>query len=136
MEEKSKTFTVSPITFGIELSGGIMQPVIRRGTPLPTVKKYTVKPLTDDQPIAHIKIYAGERILTKDNILMLEGKIEVDQSPGGVPSPIIEVEINLNSALVVKVSSPHSERSISLGLFQMDFPNLEGRAVEMSKFAD
>ncbi|CAG7815928.1 unnamed protein product [Allacma fusca] len=125
---------VSPISFGVEIAGGIMERIILKGTPLPAIGKLKLTTFSEDQPMASIKIYAGERIRTEDNILMVEGKIEVMPIPRivGGSDPTLEIEINLNSSLLVKVSAP-GEKYISLALIHMDFTNLEAEALKMSR---
>ncbi|KAF1845986.1 78 kDa glucose-regulated protein precursor [Cucurbitaria berberidis CBS 394.84] len=85
---------VNPSTLGIETTGGLMAPIIKRGTTLPTHKSLIFSTAVDNQTTVLIQVYAGERSLTKDNHFL--GKFELQNippAPRGVPQ--IEVSFEL-----------------------------------------
>ncbi|KAI3361807.1 hypothetical protein L3Q82_002148 [Scortum barcoo] len=93
---------VCPLTLGIETVGGVMTKLIPRNTVVPTKKSQIFSTTSDNQPTVTIKIYEGERPLTKDNHLLgtfdLTG---IPPAPRGVPQIEVTFEMNVNGILRV-----------------------------------
>nr|NP_001165648.1 heat shock 70 kDa protein 5b precursor [Xenopus laevis]AAB41582.1 immunoglobulin binding protein [Xenopus laevis] len=93
---------VCPLTLGIETVGGVMTKLIPRNTVVPTKKSQIFSTASDNQPTVTIKVYEGERPLTKDNQLLgtfdLTG---IPPAPRGVPQIEVTFEIDVNGILRV-----------------------------------
>lgn len=62
---------------GIETVGGVMTPIIERNSVVPTKKTKVFSTHQDNQPAVLVKVFEGERALTKDNHVLGELRIYV-----------------------------------------------------------
>merc|ERR1712209_71252 len=95
---------VNPLSMGIETVGGVMSTIISRNTVVPTKKQQIFSTAADNQESVTIKVYEGERSMTKDNHLL--GKFDLTGIPParrGVPQ--IEVTFNVNADGMLEVSA-------------------------------
>lgn len=91
-----------PLSLGIETSGGIMDILIPRNSVIPVSKKRSYTTDIDDVESIDIKVYEGERLLTKDNILI--GKFvlnEITKLPKGIPKIDVKFHIDINGIVSV-----------------------------------
>ncbi len=106
--DHNKTFSnvllidVTPLSLGIETVGGVMAPVIKRNSAIPTTKTQVFSTAQDNQPTVTIKVFEGERAQTKNNHLL--GNFDLDGIPPaqrGKPQIEVKFEIDANGLLHV-----------------------------------
>lgn len=98
---------VCPLTIGIETAGNVMTGIIPRNTTIPVKKTQTFSTYSDNQPAVTIKIYEGERAMTKDcNLLGQFDLTGIPPAPRGVPK--IEVALDLDSNGILQVTATES----------------------------
>jgi len=95
---------VTPLTLGIEIKGGLFEPIIPRNTKIPVKKSKIFTTVEDYQTEVEIRVYQGERSIAKDNIFLGSFKlIGIPPAPRGVPQ--IEVTFDIDSDGIVNVSA-------------------------------
>lgn len=67
-----------PFTIGIEQDGGEVRSVVPWNTPIPSEHQVTVRQKIDPKSGIQINLYKGERVLTRDNILLHQITEEVE----------------------------------------------------------
>ncbi len=95
---------VTPLTLGIEVKGGLFEPIIPRNTTIPVKKSKVFTTVEDYQTEVEIRVYQGERPIAKDNIFLGSFKlVGIPPAPRGVPQ--IEVTFDIDSDGIVHVSA-------------------------------
>lgn len=95
---------VTPLTLGVEVLGGMTEPIIERNTTIPIKKSKIFTTASDNQTAVTIHVVQGERPMAKDNTSLgmfnLEG---IPPAPRGVPQ--IEVSFDIDASGILHVTA-------------------------------
>ena len=103
-------FDITPLSLGVETLQNQMTVIIPRNTTIPTKKIKVFSTDTDDQDNVQIKIFEGERKLTKNNFHV--GTFELtgfEKGPRGYPTIRITFHIDINGILQVTALEKRSD---------------------------
>jgi len=93
---------IIPLSLGVETIGGVMNVLISRNSVIPIRKKKRYSTDSDNETSVIIKIYEGERKMTKDNFFVGEFELtEIDPAPRGVAQIDITFSVDVNGIINV-----------------------------------
>ncbi|CCG22334.1 Ssc1 heat shock protein [Candida orthopsilosis Co 90-125] len=95
---------VTPLSLGIETMGGVFARLISRNTTIPAKKSQIFSTASAGQTSVEIRVFQGERELTRDNKLIGNFTLSgIPPAPKGVPQ--IEVTFDIDTDGIIKVSA-------------------------------
>ena len=95
---------VTPLTLGIETLGGVLTPLIKRNTSIPTRATESFTTAADNQTSVEVHVLQGERSMAAEN--KTQGRFSLDgiaPAPRGMPQ--IEVGFDIDANGIVTVSA-------------------------------
>jgi molecular chaperone DnaK len=108
---------VTPLSFGVEVLGGVMTRVIERNTTIPARRSEVFSTADDNQTAVDIVVLQGERSMARDNRTLGQFKLEgIRSAPRGIPQIEVAFDIDANGILNVSAKDKDTgkEQKISI----------------------
>ena len=131
---------VTPLSLGIETMGGVFARLISRNTTIPAKKSQIFSTASAGQTSVEIRVFQGERELTRDNKLIGNFTLSgIPPAPKGVPQ--IEVTFDIDTDGIIKVSArdkaSNKDASITVaGSSGLSDAEIEKMVNDAEKFAE
>lgn len=131
---------VTPLSLGIETLGGVFTRLIPRNTTIPTKKLQVFSTAAAGQTSVEIRVFQGERELTRDNKLIGNFTLSgIPPAPKGVPQ--IEVSFDIDADGIINVSArdkgTNKDASITVaGSSGLSDAEIEKMVSDAEKFAE
>lgn len=128
---------VTPLSIGVEVAGGELMKIIHRNTVIPTRREEVFTSRMDNQSTVLIRIFEGERALTKDNRLL--GSLELADlppTPAGAIDIVVTLEVDPNGELLVNVNERLSgiDKGMTIDQTRLSDQEIEQMIIAAEKF--
>ncbi|QKF94050.1 Hsp70 protein [Fadolivirus algeromassiliense] len=109
---------IIPLSLGVETIGGVMNVLIPRNSVIPIKRKRKYTTDADFETSVNVKVYEGERKMTKDNFFVGEFELTgIESAPRGIAQIEITFTVDINGIINVTaldLKNTDNKRTISI----------------------
>lgn len=106
---------VTPLSLGIETMGGVMTPLIKKNTTIPTKATQTFSTAADNQTAVTVHVIQGERSVAAQNKSLGEFNLsDIPPAPRGMPQIEVMFDIDANGILNVSAKDKATGKQQSI----------------------
>jgi molecular chaperone DnaK len=131
---------VTPLTLGVEVLGGLKEPLIERNTTIPTKKSKVFTTAADYQTAVTIHVVQGERAMAADCVsLGMFNLSGIPPAPRGVPQVEVTFDIDANGILNVTAKDLATTKEAKITITantKLSKDEIERLKKESDKFAE
>jgi molecular chaperone DnaK len=131
---------VTPLTLGVEVLGGLKEPLIERNTTIPSKKSKVFTTAADYQTAVTIHVVQGERPMASDCVsLGMFNLSGIPPAPRGIPQIEVTFDIDANGILNVTAKDMATSKEAKITITantKLSKEEIEKLKKESEKFAD
>lgn len=131
---------VCSLSLGLETAGGVMTPIIKRNTTIPTKKAQVFSTYSDNQSQVKISVFQGERAKTEDCDKLGDFDLMgIPPMPRGAPQIEVSFDVDSNGILNVTAVEKSTGKSSSVTIkndHSRSKEEIERMVEEAAKFAE
>jgi molecular chaperone DnaK len=131
---------VTPLTLGVEVLGGLKEPLIERNTTIPTKKSKVFTTAADYQTAVTVHIVQGERPMAADGVsLGMFNLSGIPPAPRGVPQIEVAFDIDANGILNVTAKDLATQKEAKITITannKLSKDEIERLKKDSEQFAD